>query len=290
MRILITSDTHYHPKTRAAVDRMRDRIMDEHGACDVLLILGDIGEEAPMFAACLHALRPVAALRLCIPGNHDFYKSSGYSTDALRKMILPAMAKEQDYGYGAQVVRHGNVVFVLNSCWHNLSWCSPYLKRQLKKSDLEDAYRKGIMDAVKMSTPYRELHQINMQEFVGQMSSVQRIIKPGDHLIIGSHWPILHEMYKPFIPKSSRAFVDTSNPEQMAQFAHATDSAFLAPEFGDVVFETITKMPVKPEKVFFFAGHTHQGEAKIIERNGQEATSIIVGSDYGKPIYIILEL
>jgi hypothetical protein len=261
MILAAIADIHLERDRYDALGREVRRHVQERGTADVLLVLGDIGEDVGTFSTCLNKLRLVSTVRLYVLGNHDIYRSAGYGSASLRKSVLPNIASGQGYKTSPGVRRVGDVVIVVNSCWHNMSFRPPSLA-DCSDDDLRDAYRYGILDSSRIDVGYRELHRDDMLRFESQMRSLAEIVRPEDHLVVGTHWPIMRESYLPYKDND----------------ASPKDAAFMAHEFGDVLSKTVNALPNRPASITTISGHTHFGHEVSFERDGATYRSIILDS------------
>jgi predicted MPP superfamily phosphohydrolase len=69
LRIVITSDTHYHPHWSAVLEQFVDELIQLQPDCVVLA--GDIGEGIRGFEQMLILLEKLPCPRLIVTGNHD---------------------------------------------------------------------------------------------------------------------------------------------------------------------------------------------------------------------------
>lgn len=295
MRAIITSDLHLGVSRVESIHAMVARALQEMGGpADVLMVLGDIGDGAGPFDLCLEMLTPLAERRFCVVGNHDLYELMGYRTNDLKRNILPASAVKHGFEHGPKVTRIGTTVFMTNSCWHNLTWRSPLLPKRAYRY-VEFEYWKELRDGRTLGVGYEQLHREDIKDFHVQLDEVDRILQSGDTIVVGSHWPIVREVYVPYVPMEKRSLVDLSDEDQARSYATVTDAAFMSPEFGDMLFKRLSTMSRRrwdtkvPSRVLFFSGHTHHGNHVAFEKVCPvEAT--IVQSNYNYPGFVVVEL
>ncbi len=69
MQIVVTSDTHYHPRWHTAVEASVAEIARLQPDC--VILAGDVGERLDGFRQMLRLLERLNCPRLILPGNHD---------------------------------------------------------------------------------------------------------------------------------------------------------------------------------------------------------------------------
>jgi hypothetical protein len=274
MKVMFVSDIHCHVKNRDKIVKFSN---DNAGNVDVLILLGDIAEDVGSFYFCLDEMSKISDKRYCVLGNHDIYRNSGYDSKSLMIKVLKSTAVELNYCYGNGIFKIGNSAFVVNSCSHNLSFCPPDLAMDKEKMVME--YERVICDHKNTSIGYSELFEMNYEDFRISMIYMEDIYRNGmKRFFIGTHWPIISEAYVPFIRPEHRHLLN--DKEFVRKHQSYSDSAFMSPEYGDLLFETLSKL--NGVKTTVVSGHTHQGREISVKRGDVCIDNVIIDAGYEK--------
>jgi len=92
MRIIVTSDTHYHPSYRSALERLIPDIAAQNPDC--VIVAGDVGETITGFDHMLTLLEAFPCPRLILAGNHDVWANNDYSSQQLWEAVLPSHTRD----------------------------------------------------------------------------------------------------------------------------------------------------------------------------------------------------
>src|SRR5688572_4458362 len=103
MRIIVTSDTHYHSKWSATLEQFVAEIAAQRPDC--LVVAGDVGERLEGYRQMLGLLQTVDCPRLILVGNHDLWARDGISSETKWNQTLPDLTRE-----------HG-AIWLEDECW-----------------------------------------------------------------------------------------------------------------------------------------------------------------------------
>src|SRR5258708_22939788 len=92
MRIVVTSDTHYHRQWHTVLRNFAVELADLEPDC--LVVAGDVGEGPENFAEMLRLLEIVECPRLVLSGNYDLWSTPTASSEGLFTPILPQITRD----------------------------------------------------------------------------------------------------------------------------------------------------------------------------------------------------
>src|SRR5258706_10426891 len=95
MRVVVTSDTHHHPKWSGILEAFIDEVAALKPDCFV--VAGDIGERIAGYENMMRLLQRLDCPRLVLSGNHDLWARDGIDSATLWTEVLPGLTRE----YGA---------------------------------------------------------------------------------------------------------------------------------------------------------------------------------------------
>jgi 3',5'-cyclic AMP phosphodiesterase CpdA len=269
MRLVVTSDLHYSPGHRSAVDAFAAEVAAL--APDVLVLAGDVAEGPEWFDACLARFAAIGCPRAVVAGNHDVWSrrgKGGPDSRALLDAVLPALAARHGFVWlEGESLRLGDVAVAGSLAWYDYSAAD----LRLGRAGAEYARRKGEFNADAWYVDWPE----------GDPEVAARL---GDGLVAR----VLAEAARPDVRE---VVVVTHVPlfdacmRRLA--AHEPDAArwnFTNAYFGNLTLGARIAAVGKVRHVV--SGHTHCGGDWTV--GGLRAQ--VVGSDYGRPAAVVLDL
>src|ERR1051325_3737654 len=93
MRLIVTSDTHYHPQWSHTLEDFIAKIAALKPDCFV--IAGDVGERIDGYDRMLQVLQQLDCPRLIITGNHDLWRNTNIDSETLWTSTLPDLTRQR---------------------------------------------------------------------------------------------------------------------------------------------------------------------------------------------------
>ncbi|CAN5263331.1 metallophosphoesterase [soil metagenome] len=267
MRILITADLHLEATGPEPIRRLVAGMSRE--SPDAIVIAGDIGNPARLFEQCLNAFLRTDCPVAVVPGNHDLWHGPGETSAMLYNEILPEITKSMGYHWleDGPLIFDNGVAIAGSIAWYDYSSRDPSLNQT--EAEIAAAKPRYAMDAVRVDW------ELTDQEFAAQcrtrlqkqMLALEENEKVKSVLAI-THVPVFESQIE-------------RNPED-EQWARGN------PYFGHLTMGEALRGFTKLR--YIVSGHTHLGLNGVVERPGIPIGSAVVGSDYGKPRWVTVEI
>lgn len=264
IRILLSGDLHYHPRSRRALEHMAQQVALERPDC--LILAGDIGYPLSEFRHCLALFAGVKCPKLALAGNHDVW-SSEYDSQTLWQRELEAAARAAGFVWlDREVFRLGSLGICGTLGWYDYSSREP----SLVLGDTDYAINKGMFNNdgnyVDWATGDQEFAAQVLAEFEARLAGLCE--DPAvTQVLVATH-----------VPPFSQNLV-----HKPGNLAWSICNAYAA---NLTLGEAILRCPKVTHVV---SGHTHAGGQWSIPAPFGLVESHVVGSDYGRPAYIVLE-
>lgn len=273
IRIAISSDLHFdfagHLTEPDAIRALAARVRDERP--DAVVLAGDLAHGLDAFGACVDCFRDAGAPLAVLAGNHDVWKdeATGTGSLALWERALPEATRAR----GAVWLEHdtlrvGDVAVVGSLAWYDYSAVDP-----------------GVVMAP------------------AQIGRVKRLFNNDAHWI---DWPHDDRAFARALgegmlqrldaacrdPAVRAVLVVTHVPILEAQMIRKPDD----PRWGlsNAYFGNMTlghEVVRQPKVRAVVSGHTHFARHETLAREGAEPIDVrVVGSDYGEPVHLTIEL
>jgi 3',5'-cyclic AMP phosphodiesterase CpdA len=269
MRVAVASDLHLGITPVAAVRSLAAAVAARDP--DAVVLAGDVAEGPSPWLECLrlfHDACPDAAL-LAVPGNHDLWAREGATSRDLFDRLLPSLARDAGFQWleGNPLVR-GAAAVAGTAAWYDYSAAEPGL-------DLGPAWyaahrRELIEDGEAMDPDWddRAFAAQRGKALLADLDALERDPAVREVLVV-THVPLLE-------PQLARRPWDRR---------WATGTAF----FGNL---TLGAEVLRRRKVStVVSGHTHGGKrAQVHRKSGPPVTAMVVGSDYGRPAFVAVEI
>jgi predicted phosphodiesterase len=265
MRVIVTSDTHYHRQWQ----RELEVLVEEIAACepDCLVVGGDIGEHIDGYRKMLELFQRVACPRLIITGNHDLWARDGIRSDRLWLEVLPALTRESGAIWleGENWSRNGLGICGTNG-WYDYSARDPSIPLGEGQYSLAKGLR--MADAWYVKWDWTDIEFANT---IGDAFSARLAGLDADpdirEILVVTHVPAFEEGV---VRKPGDLGWNVSNAY-----------------FGNL---TLGKRIIQSRKVTrVISGHTHVGREATITGAGGPIDMRVLASDYGAPVYVVLD-
>jgi 3',5'-cyclic AMP phosphodiesterase CpdA len=238
---------------------------------DAVVLAGDVAEGPSLFLEALRIFSgalPEAAL-LVLPGNHDLWAREGATSADLFSRLLPGLARDGGFRWleGDPFAKGGTAV-AGSVAWYDYSAAEPGL-------DLGPgwyaSHRREIMADGREMDPDWDDRAFAAERSRALLADLDALEARPDvsRVLVVSHVPLLEEQVarKPWDPAWARG---------TAYFGNLT--------LGAEVLR-------RPKVVSLVSGHTHVGKRAVVYRRaGPPVTALVVGSDYGRPAFVTVEV
>lgn len=271
IRIAVTSDLHFDRlgvlTDPEQVQRVTGEIADARP--NAVVIAGDVGHPLDNFCACLDAFVGLGPHVGVVAGNHDVWRDPTYDSRSLWEEVLPRETRRR----GLHWLEHDSIIIDRVAILGSMAWYDySALRRTLAKDE-------NFFAAVK-SQVSNDAHWIDWAwsdlEMAGRLCDhlVKRLERcendPSvDHVVIVTHVPVFEQ-------QMSYGPVDSPNYVANAFFANfRTGEAILR-------FSKVRAVA---------SGHLHLSIRSIVARPPMpEVYACVVGSDYGSPTWVMIEI
>lgn len=289
MKIAFTTDTHLvcdyeGMTTETHVLDLRDAIYNEKP--DIIVHGGDIGEvriDQRNITKVLQILGEDKKIKcMGILGNHDLWANPGLVTsNTLWSEIIPKMFKE----YGWHYLEHSNwirdgVAIVGSYLHYDYSAADPegiavnHIRANFPDWTADEYYERMKKRVVNDAKFFRGLpNDRKFAKIIGQDFEKRLLTAQEDEsvhiIVVVTHVPCM--------------------PCQITRKSHDWHWSCATAYFGNLSHVEVIMGCSKIK--YILSGHSHQGNRNSIElNNGQMIDIITLGSDYGKPLFEIIEI
>jgi predicted phosphohydrolase len=266
MRIVITSDTHYHPRWHAILTEFVKRIAALEPDC--VVVAGDVGERVEGFIAMLKLLQHIPCPRLILSGNHDLWSRGGYDSEKLFTEVLPELAQQ----HGAiwleteNWIRDGLGICGTNG-WYDYTGRDPsipYTEAQYfsqKRMVMADGeFINWLWNDIEVARAMGEAFSQRLR-WLDTDPAVRQIV-------VATHVPCFEQ-------------------------AIERRSGDLTWNLGSAYFYNLTlgqRILVSPKVTHVVSGHTHISKHSRIPTDTHPIDMRVIPADYGKPAYVMIEV
>lgn len=268
LRVLITSDLHFELTGPEPIRRLVAGMDRENP--DLVVLAGDLGHPSRLFAECLRCFLKLNCPVAVLPGNQDLWTSPGETSILLYEEILGQVTREHGFHWlekGPFLLDNGTAVCGTIG-WYDYSSCDPSLSLTPEQIAAEKC--RFLPDNQRLDWEYKdpdfaELCRRRLRRTLTELEDNERV----DRILVVSHVPCFE----------SQLEKDSADPEwclASAFFGHLT--------LGECLRGF-------PKVRWAVSGHTHMGLNGLVERpGGAPIATAVVGSDYGRPRWVTLEI
>jgi 3',5'-cyclic AMP phosphodiesterase CpdA len=269
VRAAIASDLHLGITPEPAIRSLAAAVAA--GDHDVVILAGDVAEGPSLWLRCLEIFAGACrdSALLVVPGNHDLWAREEATTADLFGRLLPSLARDAGFAWleGNPLVR-GDAAVAGGMAWYDYSAAEPDL-------DLGPAWyaahrRELIGDGENMDRGFddRAFAAERSAALLADLDALEKEAAVASVLVV-THVPILE-------PQLWRKPWDREWAVRTAFYGNLT--------LGKEVL-------ARPKVSTVVSGHTHGGKrAAVYRKSGPPVTAMVVGSDFGRPAFVTVEL
>ena len=266
-RIVVTSDIHYGITSKDAVGELIAEISALNP--DAVAVAGDLGEPLLNFTGALDCLKQLHVPVAIVPGNHDVWnRNRQIKSRELWDVRLPGEVESRGFAYlEMETLLIDDVAIVGTIAWYDYSAANPPGAHDAE--EFVTRKREFCGDALFVDWPWDDVEFCRMIEgpFVERLEAAQKD-RDVRSIVVITHSPIFDEQV---LRKPDNIRWSFSN----AYFGNLT--------FGERVrrFEKVRHV---------ISGHTHAGRRGVVREGEREITVTTLDSQYGKPVFVTVEL
>jgi predicted phosphohydrolase len=265
MRVVITSDTHYHPSYQRTFAQLISDIAAQKPDC--VIVAGDVGETIYGFEQMLTLLEALPCPRLILAGNHDVWENNGHSSRQLWETVLPQHTRD----HGAIWLEDENwTQNGLGICgtlgWYDYSARNPAIPWTLDQYALAKGQYNN--DGNYIDWPWSDI------AFASQIGDAfeTRLTALSTDSTVREILVVTH------VPPFSEAI--TYRPDNYGW------------QVGHAYFYNLTlgeRIAAHNKVSHVVSGHTHTAIQTTIERAHGRIDMQIIGSNYGRPVFTVID-
>ncbi len=271
VRIAATSDLHFDlSRALTAPERVAGIVEAMRGSeADAIVVAGDIGHPFANFSGCLDAFSGVEVPVGVVAGNHDVWRDEDFDSRSLWERALPQAAAERGLRWlESEPLIVGHVGIVGTMAWYDYSAADPSLV-------VPDNYYAAIKsrisnDAHWIDWSWSDIEMARMlrDRLADQLDLLDR--NPAvDRVVVATHVPLFEEQL-------------LRNPDN---FAWSVANAY----FGNL--ETGRVVSAFPKVRVVISGHLHTTRTAVVHRRrNPDIQALVIGSDYGEPAWVQVDL
>ena len=264
IRVLLSADLHYHIRSRPALERFAQQVQRERPDC--LVLAGDLGHPLTNFQRALGLFSGLTCPKLALAGNHDVW-SGEHDSQSLWDHLLEQAAHQAGFVWLDREIFHLGSLGICGT----LGWYDYSARDMSVPLGLSDYYiNKGMFNNDGNYIDWEATdEQFAAQELAAFVERLGRLWNDPaiTQILVATHVP-------PFVENLER---------RPGDWAWSFGNAY----FGNLTLgQAIVRCPKVTHVV---SGHTHHGGVWSISAPHGLVESRVVGSDYGRPAYVILE-
>ena len=267
VRVAIASDLHMGTTPVSAVRSLASAVAA--GDFDAVVLAGDVAESPSLWLDCLRIFSDACdgPALLALPGNHDLYAREGCTSKDLFERLLPSLSRDAGFTWleGNPLVRGGAAV-AGTAAWYDYSAAEPSLdegpawyaahRHELIGERLDEGFDDRAFAAERSRALLADLDGLEKDPAV-------------ESVLVVTHVPLFEC--------------------QLARRPWDREWAVRTAYFGNL---TLGGEVLRRRKVAtVVSGHTHAGKrAAVYRKDGPPLTAMVVGSDFGRPAFIAVEI
>jgi 3',5'-cyclic AMP phosphodiesterase CpdA len=271
LRFAFTSDLHFDTTGSLTTPEEIRRVAGEVAAshADALVVAGDIGHPLHNFRLCLDALAGRAPHVGIVVGNHDVWHDEHHSSAQLWETTLPAEARERGmYWLETDPIVVDRVAIVGSMVWYDYSAAEPSIGR-------DQNYYAAIKPQVSNDAHWLDWEWSDLEiarklreQLLGQLERLEAD-RNIDRVIVATHVPVFEQQIRR----------DPTN------LAWSIANAY----FGNLTTgQAIMRFPKVRAVV---SGHLHMSIQAVVPRPRMtDIQACVIGSDYGAPTWLLLDM
>jgi hypothetical protein len=269
VRVAVASDLHLGITPASAIRSLAAAVAS--GDPDAVVLAGDVGEGPSRWLECLRLFAealPDAAL-LALPGNHDLFAREGATSADLFATLLPSLARDAGFRWleGEPLVK-GAAAVAGSAAWYDYSAAEPGLA---EGPSWYAAHRRDLVadgEAMDAGFDDRAFAAERGRALLADLDALEA--DPAvERVLVVTHVPLLED--------------------QLARRPKDREWAIRTAFFGNLTLGAEVLLRRKVTHVV--SGHTHHGRRAVVYRaGGPPVTALVVGSDYGRPAHVTVEI
>ncbi len=236
---------------------------------DAVVLAGDIGHPLENFTACIDLFADWEIPVGVVAGNHDVWRDASYNSRELWEDVLPRMTRLRNCTWlELDSIVLGDTVIVGSIGWYDYSAVEPSLN--LTPSYLQKLKPRVSNDARWLNWPWLDIEFSEMirEQLVGRLRQLENDSSVSQVILV-THVPLFEE--------------------QMERDPFNIGLSVCSAYFGNLCTGRVVAEFSKVKMVV--SGHLHQQRQAVVSRDGMEKIqTLVVGSDYGKPAWILVEI
>ena len=264
IRVLLSADLHYHIRSRPALERFAQQVQRERPDC--LVLAGDIGHPLANFRQALALFAGLSCPKLALAGNHDVW-SGDHDSQSLWDHLLEEAAHQAGFVWLDRETFHlGSLGICGTLGWYDYSARDPSVPLLPRDYYINKGMFNNDGNYVDWEATDEEFANQELRAFGVRLGKLCR--DPSiTQILVATHIP-------PFIENLERRPGDLASSFGNAYGGNLT--------LGQAIIRC-------PRVTHVVSGHTHRGGVWSIAAPHGLIESQVIGSDYGRPAYVILE-
>lgn len=270
-RIAVTSDLHFDvhehltppEKVRTLVGAM------VHSGADALVIAGDIGHPLRNFVGALDMFTRCGLPVGVVAGNHDVWQDEGHDSGDLWDEILPSASRARGFSWlERDTIVLGSTAIVGSMVWYDYSAAEPTLG--LDDEFFANAKSKISNDALWIDWDRSDIELAGelRDGLARRLEAIERDSSI-DRVLVVTHVPVFEQQM-------------LRNP---ANYQWSVANAY----FGNLRTGNVISQYPKVRTVV--SGHLHASlRASIPRKRMSDIQALVIGSDYGEPTWVVVDM
>jgi hypothetical protein len=270
-RIAATSDLHFDTQGYLTAPSKVRSLVEAMIASrpDAIVVAGDIGHPLRNYAQCLDLFTGCGVPVGVVAGNHDVWRDESYDSRSLMEEVLPAVSRQRGCRWlERDAIVVGSTAIVGSMAWYDYSAAEPSLG--LDAGYFEDAKPRISNDALWVDWPWSdpEVADSLRSNLCATLEGLE--VDPAiRRVVVTTHVPVFEQQM-------------LRNPNN---HAWSVANAY----FGNL--RTGRMIARFPKVRAVISGHLHTSLQAVVDRPGMPSLqTVVIGSDYGSPTWIILDV
>jgi 3',5'-cyclic AMP phosphodiesterase CpdA len=265
MHIVVTADTHWHPKWRATLEHFVADMAALRPDC--LVVAGDVGERLEGYRQMLRLLQTVHCPRLILVGNHDLWMRDGIDSETLWTKTLPDITRE----HGAiwledETWKRDGVAVCGTLGWYDYTGRDPSIPMTDEQYFRDKAAYMGDGEYMRWDRTDIEFANTLGEAFSARLAALDADPAVREILVV-THVPAFTEAI-------------ARRPGDIPW--NLTNAYFYNLTLGQ-------RITASRKVTRVISGHTHIGKTALLSGGGGPIDMRVIPADYGKPVCVTFE-
>lgn len=270
-RIAVASDLHFDERGYLTAPALVREVAEAMIACgaDALILAGDIGHPLRNFRSCIDMFAGRGLPVGVVAGNHDVWRDDAYGSRALLEEALPIVVRERGCIWlERDALMLEGIAVVGSMAWYDYSAAMADL--ELSANYFAEAKPRISNDALWIDWPWTDVEVATTlrSQLIRRLTELEA--NPDvEGVVVVTHVPLFQQQL-------------LRNP---SNFEWSVANAY----FGNL---TTGRAVAQFNKVrVVVSGHLHASIEDTVERPGMAPLhTIVIGSDYGAPSWVLIEV